>query len=413
MGIGVNGTKRGRPSFVAGRRARPAAAPVVRYVALAALGLIAGAGGVAVGSLLVPEHKTDGQYAAPITPNDERGHTAQANAPAEKAPDHGPADQRAADAAPDEPRNDAQAARHVAQERAAEPTGQDQNSAALGGDEAAPAEPSGATGALRKNGSGEASPSQSESREQAAQANAPAEKAADDGPAAQRAAGAAPDEPRDDAQSAHHVEQERGAAPTGQDQNSAALRDEAPRAEPSRATGALRKNGSGEASPSQSESREQAASGAQDEKSHDAAEAPSRSTAALGDKPSGVEKLPPLVAPVDQPPHRTGTAPDQAAPEVKSRQASRGLTVEEPASQTRPSKRPNGQRSLRRAKARATFWHPPARTTRDARRSRLAMEGRASARRLRPRVTEEVVIIEGPEAARIYHVIVPRYPRGR
>ena len=322
MGIGVNGTKRDRPSFVAGRRARPTAAPVVRYAALAALGLIAGAGGVALGSLLVPEHKTDSQYAAPIASNDERRHTAQANAPAEKAADDGPAAQRAVGAAPDEARNDAQAAQHAAQERAAQPTGQDQNSAALGVDKAPPAEPSGATGALRKNDSGEAASSQTESREQAAN-------------------------------SAH------------------------------------------------------------DEKSDNAAEAPSRSTAGLGDKPSEAEKLPSLVAPVDQPPHRTGTAHEQAAPEVKSRQASRSLTVEEPPSQAQPSKRPNGQRSLRRGKARATLWHAPARATRDARRRRLAMEDRAPPRRLKRRVIEEVVIIDGPEAARVYHVIVPRYPRAR
>jgi hypothetical protein len=321
MGIGVNGSKRDRPSFVAGRRARPAAAPVVRYVALAALGLIAGAGGVALGSLLVPEHKTDSQYTAPIASNDELRHTARANAPAEKAADDAPAAQRAAGAAPDEPRNDAQPAHRVAQERAAEPTGQDQNSATLGV-------------------------------------------------------------------------------------------DKAPREEPSGATGALRKNGSGEASPSQTENREQAASGAHDEKSDNAAEAPSRSTAALGDKPSEAEKLPPLAAPVDQPPHRTGTAHEQAAPEVKSRQASRSLTVEEPPLQAQPSKRPNTQRSLRRGKARATLWHSPARTARDARRRRLAIEDRAPPRRLRPRVIEEVVII-GPEAARVYHVIVPRYPRAR
>src|SRR5262245_5442709 len=105
MGIGVNGTKRDRPSFVAGRRPRPAAAPVVRYVALAALGLIAGAGGVALGSLLVPEHKTDNQYAAPIVSNDERKHPAQADPPAKKAADGGPAAQRDAGAAPDEPHN--------------------------------------------------------------------------------------------------------------------------------------------------------------------------------------------------------------------------------------------------------------------------------------------------------------------
>ncbi len=317
MGIGFNGSRRGRPSFAAGPDGggTPGGRNVARHVALAALGLIAGAGMVGIGSLLVPDPRTDGQQAT-VVPNEAPARAERGDKPAGKRADEAGGERRP-----------------------------------VVGDKG------------------------------------PATIARQDGPAAAREL------------------------------------DPPPAVEPLDATGTL--NGGAENGASLSQASEQAGdakqthtdAGARDDKADAKKQTPSRAAAALGDKPASAEQSRAIVAPAQRvaPAERTLRRPNRSktgeASPVRSRQASRSFVPEEPPSRRR-AERSADERALKRTKARAPLWRSPPRPMREARGGRIADRG-PPARPQRPRAGEEVLIIDGPAAADVYEVIVPRYRRDR